>query len=51
MITATALGLFFTPVLFVVVRRLFKGSERQRKLYMHELDREAVAPVKTEGQP
>jgi multidrug efflux pump len=51
MLTATALGLFFTPVLFIVVRRLFKGSERQRKLYLHELDRDATAAVKTEGQP
>ena len=48
MITATALGLFFTPVLFVVVRRLFKGSERQRKLYLHELDRAPAAPAKAE---
>jgi multidrug efflux pump len=24
------------PVFFVVVRRLFKGSERQRQLYAHE---------------
>jgi multidrug efflux pump len=51
MLTATALGLFFTPVLFVVVRRFFKGSERQRKLYMHELDHEAAALAKTEGEP
>ncbi len=36
MITATALGVFFVPVFFVVVRRLFKGSERQRKKYAHE---------------
>jgi len=36
MITATALGVFFVPVFFVVVRKLFKGSERQRKKYAHE---------------
>ncbi|MES2324403.1 MAG: efflux RND transporter permease subunit [Pseudomonadota bacterium] len=36
MITATALGVFFVPVFFVVVRKLFKGSERQRKRYAHE---------------
>ncbi len=30
MITATALGVFFIPVFFVVVRTLFKGSDRQR---------------------
>ncbi len=38
MITATVLAVFFVPVFFVAVRRLFKGSERQRKLYAHELD-------------
>jgi multidrug efflux pump len=36
MISATALGVFFVPVFFVVVRKLFKGSERQRKKYAHE---------------
>jgi multidrug efflux pump len=33
MITATALAVFLVPVFFVVVRKLFKGSERQRKLH------------------
>jgi multidrug efflux pump len=33
MITATALAVFFVPVFFVVVRTLFKGSERQRRMY------------------
>ena len=42
MVTATALGLLFVPVFFVVVRNLFKGSERQRKKYAHE---EGVAPA------
>ena len=36
MITATALGVFFVPVFFVVVRTLFKGSDRQRKKYAHD---------------
>jgi hypothetical protein len=27
-------------VFFVVVRRRFRGSERQRKLYMHEFEKE-----------
>ena len=36
MITATLLGVVFVPVFFVVVRKLFKGSERQRKKYAHE---------------
>ncbi|HJV62668.1 MAG TPA: efflux RND transporter permease subunit [Albitalea sp.] len=38
MASATLLAVFFVPVFFVVVRRLFKGSERQRKMYAHELD-------------
>ncbi len=37
MITATVLADFFVPVFFVVVRRIFKGSERQRKLYAAHL--------------
>jgi multidrug efflux pump len=38
MLSATALGLLFVPVFFVVVRGLFKGSERQRRKYAHEDD-------------
>jgi multidrug efflux pump len=38
MITATALGVFFVPVFFVVIRSFFKGSERTRKMYAHEED-------------
>jgi len=37
MVSAVALSVLFVPVFFVVVRRFFKGSERQRKLYAHEL--------------
>ncbi len=33
MITGTALAVIFVPVFFVVVRGLFKGSERQNKIY------------------
>jgi multidrug efflux pump len=42
MMTATALGVFFVPVFFVVVRTIFKGSERQRKKYVHA---EGAAPA------
>jgi multidrug efflux pump len=42
MIAATLLGVFFVPVFFVVVRHLFKGSERQRRKYAHE---EGSAPA------
>jgi multidrug efflux pump len=38
MITATTLAVFFVPVFFVVVRRIFKGSERQRRKYAHEAE-------------
>ncbi len=38
MITAVALSVVFVPVFYVVVRRFFKGSERQRKKYSHELE-------------
>ncbi|MBK4733357.1 efflux RND transporter permease subunit [Noviherbaspirillum pedocola] len=33
MITATVLAVFLVPVFFVVVRKLFRGSDRQRKMY------------------
>ena len=33
MITAVVLAVFFVPIFFVVVRRVFKGSERQRERY------------------
>jgi multidrug efflux pump len=42
MITATALGVFFVPVFFVVIRSFFKGSERQRKKYAHEDDQTVI---------
>jgi multidrug efflux pump len=32
MLTATFLAIFFVPIFFVVVRRLIKGSDRQRRL-------------------
>ncbi|CDG81933.1 efflux RND transporter permease subunit [Janthinobacterium agaricidamnosum] len=38
MITATLLAVFLVPVFFVVVRKIFKGSERQRRLAAHEME-------------
>ena len=38
MIAATVLAVFFVPVFFVVIRRLFKDSERQRRLYAANLE-------------
>jgi multidrug efflux pump len=52
MITATTLSVFFVPLFFVVVRRIFKGSERQRKKYAHEAnDDTPVAPHVIEAKP
>jgi hypothetical protein len=48
MVSAVALSVLFVPVFFVVVRRFFKGSERQRKLYAHELDE---APARRRARP
>jgi multidrug efflux pump len=48
MITATALAVFFVPVFYVVVTSIFKGSERQRKFYAHQLD---SAPGSEEKHP
>ena len=36
MVTAVLLSVFFVPVFFVLVRRYFKVSERQRRRYLHE---------------
>ena len=44
-IAATVLAVFLVPVFFVVVRRVFKGSERQRRLdaaHEHETARPAA---------
>jgi multidrug efflux pump len=43
MLTGTALAVFFVPIFFVVIRGYFKGSERQRRLHAHELERELPA--------
>src|SRR5690606_18685245 len=40
MITATVLAVFFVPVFFVLIRRLFKGSERE-----HALEAVEAAPL------
>jgi multidrug efflux pump len=36
---------FFVPIFFVVVRRFFKGSERQRRRDAHESENSGHAPV------
>ncbi len=37
MISATVLAVFFVPAFFVFIRGIFKGSERQRRMYAHEI--------------
>jgi multidrug efflux pump len=32
------LAVFFVPLFYVIVRRFFKGSERQRRMYAHETE-------------
>ncbi|MGK2897181.1 MAG: efflux RND transporter permease subunit, partial [Burkholderiaceae bacterium] len=49
MITATVLAVFFVPVFFVVMRSVFKGSERQRHLYAHDLDGKPAPPAAPVG--
>ncbi len=51
MITAVVLSVLFVPVFFVVVRRVFKGSERQRRMYAHETDDPAPTPAVQEIKP
>ena len=47
MITATLLAVFLVPVFFVVIRKIFKGSERQRRLAAHEMDLPAALPAES----
>ncbi|MGZ5196029.1 MAG: efflux RND transporter permease subunit, partial [Ramlibacter sp.] len=42
MLTATSLLVLFVPVFFVVVRRFFKGSERQRRMYAHHAEEHGI---------
>ncbi len=51
MITAVVLSVLFVPVFFVVVRSIFKGSERQRRLDAHETDDPAPTPAVQEIKP
>jgi multidrug efflux pump len=44
MIAATVLAVFFVPVFFVVVRSIFKGNERQRKLYAAHIEDASKEP-------
>src|SRR4051812_6075227 len=48
MLTGTALAVFFVPIFFVVVRGIFRGSERQRRLHAHAFEPE-LPPGATRG--
>ncbi|MES2999686.1 MAG: efflux RND transporter permease subunit [Pseudomonadota bacterium] len=50
MLTATSLAVLFVPVFFVVVTGFFKPSDRQRKLYAHELEHELPPGAKAGDQ-
>ena len=52
MLTGTVLAVFFVPVFFVVVRTLFKGSDRQRRMYAAHAEAAGIEkPQDTEGNP
>jgi multidrug efflux pump len=51
MLTATTLGVLFVPIFFVVVRSIFKGSERQRRKYAHEDGKHVVVPPPATESP
>jgi multidrug efflux pump len=42
MLTGTTLAVFFVPVFFVVVRSIFKGSDRQRQMYAEHAQKAGV---------
>jgi multidrug efflux pump len=50
MISSVLLALIFVPVFFVVVRRLFKGSERQRRKYAHQTEPDLPAGASSGDQ-
>ena len=51
MISATILAVVFVPIFFVVVRGIFKGSERQRRMYAHEEDGEGSTALPPQSPP
>jgi multidrug efflux pump len=46
MITATILAVYLVPIFFLVVRSLFSGSERQRKMYARHHTQEGSKDVR-----
>ncbi len=51
MLSGTVLAVFFVPVFFVVVRGIFRGSERQRRLHAHEPEASAQPAVASGKEP
>jgi len=50
MISATVLAVLFVPIFFVVVRRIFKGGERLRKMNAREANN-GEAPALARDDP
>ena len=50
-LTATTLAVLLVPGFFVAVRRIFKGSERQRRMYTHTLDGDGNPTATPAGKP
>jgi multidrug efflux pump len=48
-LTGTALAVFFVPIFFVVVRGFFKGSERQKKMYIKHAHEAGIEPEDGQG--
>ncbi|GAB3363150.1 MULTISPECIES: efflux RND transporter permease subunit [Giesbergeria] len=51
MVVGTLLAVFFVPIFFVAVRSLFKGSERQRKMYVEHARAAGIEAHHHEGTP
>ena len=49
MVVGTVLAVFFVPIFFVAVRSLFKGSERQRKMYAEHAQAAGIEAHHQEG--
>ncbi len=53
MVVGTSLAVFFVPTFFVVVRSLFKGSDRQRRMHAAHAQAAGIEqdPAGNEGEP
>jgi multidrug efflux pump len=49
MASAVVLSVLFVPLFYVIMRRLFKPSERQQRMYRHEAERMDIHSPKEDG--